>query len=104
VSNFVTGQSMSDTTIPWFVDQLCFSPDSKSVAIATEEGGVIIQNLANGTQKRIGIFGGFESNPVGLLHGHLTNDLEANSVAFSPDGKRIAAACEDGKARVWNIN
>jgi WD40 repeat protein len=42
-----------------------------------------------------------EGSSAALLH--LENPSEINSIDFSPDGKKIAAATEDKKVRVWNI-
>jgi WD40 repeat protein len=64
---------------------LAFSPDGKRLAVA-DLVAVHLFDLATG--KEIHTFGG--------------RQVFGGSVAFSPDGKLLAAGCHDGAIRLWN--
>ncbi|PMD14340.1 WD40 repeat-like protein [Hyaloscypha hepaticicola] len=66
---------------------LAFSPDGSSLALGSEqENTVRLWNLA--------------TSQVDILSGHLGR---ITSVAFSPDGNRLASSSSDHTVRVWNI-
>lgn len=68
------------------VYSVCFSPDGRSVAAASEDRRASVWDVATG-QRRFTLVG----------HTH-----EVNCIAFSPDGKTLATASEDGTVRLWD--
>jgi len=68
------------------VYSVCFSPDGRSVAAASEDKRASVWDVSTG-------------QPRFSLMGH-TN--EVNCIAFSPDGKTLATASEDGTVRLWD--
>ncbi len=67
------------------IQGLCYSPDGKTIASAGDGREVIIWNVETGERL------------AGLDVAHrVVYDL-----AFSPGGKLLAAACEDGSVRAW---
>lgn len=65
---------------------IVFSPDSRVLAISTENAGVTLYDTLS-------------LNKL-ILKGH--ND-EVTSIAFSPDGKRLATASQDRTAKLWDL-
>lgn len=81
--------------VPGRVRALALSPDDRMVAAALEAKGPEWTGIS------IKVWNSQSSQ--------LMLDLEAHgeaalSVAFSPDGQRIASGGADGKAHVWNVN
>ena len=68
------------------VNQVAFTPDGRSVAIASEDRVVHIWDVATGTAK--------------ALTGHAD---AVYSVAFSPDGTTVATGGADRGVLVWNV-
>jgi dipeptidyl aminopeptidase/acylaminoacyl peptidase len=64
-----------------------FSPDSKVLAIASDDHSARLWNAATGTAATV-------------LLGH---EAEVTAVAFSPDGKRIVTGSRDRTARLWDV-
>lgn len=90
-----TGKVGRSLSVPGRVRALALSPDDRMVAAALEAKGPEWTGIS------IKVWNSQSSQ--------LMLDLEAHgeaalSVAFSPDGQRIASGGEDGKAHVWNVN
>lgn len=84
-------------SVPWqvestkVVNQVSFSPDGRTLAIAAGDGGVYLWNVAD------------RSNPR-AWGGKLTGGSAAvMSVAFSPGGRTLAASGQDGAVRLWDV-
>jgi WD40 repeat protein len=69
-----------------------FSPDSKTIAVSTYEGKVMLFDVASGNLIRTFI----AQSDLVLGHGVLT-------VAFSPDGKSLASGGSDGRLILWDV-
>jgi WD40 repeat protein len=66
---------------------VAFSPDGKTLAMGTSDGGIYFWDVA--TRQR---------RPVVRRH------LEGiRSIAFSPDGRCLASAAENGAVRLWHV-
>ena len=64
-----------------------FSPDGRRIAISSQESGdVAVFDLSTGT-------------PAFEMKGH---EFSVNAVSWSPDGRYIATASNDGSSKVWD--
>lgn len=57
--------------------------------------------LAVGSAIGVWIYDAYTAEPLSLLAAHSS---AINSVSFTPDGETLAAACEDGTIRVWDLS
>jgi WD40 repeat protein len=69
------------------VDDVAFSPDRRTLAMASRVGNVHLWDVAEG-------------NLLATLKGH-SNAVQA--VVFSPDGRTLASAGSDRTVRLWNV-
>ncbi|MDQ1267026.1 MAG: repeat-containing protein 38, partial [Bacteroidota bacterium] len=75
-----------------------YSPDNKKIAVLTCDQigttGKLITNIAI-----------YDVNPFDENYNIINvGDVFVNDIAFSPDGTQIAAACEDGYIRIWEVD
>ena len=78
------------------VFSVAFSPDGKRLAAAGEDEMVSIWDLDTASEPRTPVSG---LTPTPILHGHAGAVL---SVAFSPDGERLASASLDRTIKLWD--
>ena len=69
------------------VNVMRYSPDGNLLAVGSAIG--------------VWIYDAHTAEPRSLLAAHST---VINSVSFTPDGETLAAACEDGTIRVWDLS
>jgi WD40 repeat protein/tetratricopeptide (TPR) repeat protein len=69
------------------VEDVAFSPDGKTLALASREASVQLWEVATGKL-------------LETLRGHPSS---VNAVAFSPDGRTLASGGADQTVRLWNV-
>ena len=81
------------------VNSVAVSPDSKLILSGSSDKTIRLWNIESG--ECVKIF----SDPAKLTADgvELYGSEEVDSVAFSPDGKRIVSGMTDGTVRVWNV-
>ena len=85
-----SGVKLGNLKVSSFVQEIAFSPDGETVALAC--GEIKLYNL--------------KGQEVLSFQGH-TNQGRAksvNSISFSPDGKLIASVSDDKTVKLWNLN
>jgi WD40 repeat protein len=108
---FVAGASSDHTTRVWdlaslgsrlaashgaSVPGLAVSPDGKLIASASVDGDARLTNAASVLPESAAI-----ALPVGTLSGLRGRKVAPKRLLFSPDGRRLARAGEDGALEVW---
>ena len=73
--------------VPAMVEDVAFSPDGKTLAMASREGSVQLWDVATGKH-------------LETLKGH---SAAVSAVVFSPDGRTLASGSHDQTVRLWNI-
>jgi WD40 repeat protein/serine/threonine protein kinase/tetratricopeptide (TPR) repeat protein len=91
-----------------YVTSAQFSPDGKRIVTATFGGGARVWDAQTGQQLMDPLVHGRAARPGELNRAaNGGNAVGArwvvNSAQFSPDGKRIVTAGDDGTARVWDV-
>jgi len=85
------------------VNAVAFSPDGKILATASDDGTARLWNVS--THQQIGAPMTADNQSVNAVaFGSVTLFGSVNAVAFSPDGKMLATASDDGTARLWDVN
>ncbi len=72
---------------PGMTEDVAFSPDGKTLAMASREGTVQLWDVAGGKL-------------LATLKGHSST---VNAVVFSPDGRTLASGSGDQTVRLWNV-
>ena len=77
--------------------QACFSPDDRIVLTAGEDGIPKLYQMLRTSARRIG-------DDANLLHDYEKINGKVEALAFSPDGKMLAAGGFGGTARVYQTD
>ncbi len=88
-----SGEERAALELPDYIFDLAFDPTGDRLAIADGDGSVYLWMLAM-------IDPADDTAPISLTHN--TEWVRLRSVAFSPDGKLLAAGGEDGVIKVWD--
>ena len=72
---------------PIYVEDVAFSPDGETLALASYSGSVHLWDVASG-------------NPLKTLKGHSS---AVRALVFSPDGRTLASGSADQTVRLWNV-
>jgi WD40 repeat protein len=82
-----SGKELFSPRVAGHATSIAFSPDSHLLAAGTEDGKVVLWDLAAGS-------------PAGAPVDVATGPVEA--ISFSPDGRLFVASSDDGRATLWN--
>ena len=96
VSRFFVGP-VSNGQFPSLTNDIAFSPDGRLLAAGGDDDMVVVWDVAGGRVK---------GQPLIAHPGYEHRDDSANdvrSIGFSPDGRSLAAASNDGRVWLWNL-
>jgi WD40 repeat protein len=79
--------SLFDQSLRGMVEDVAFSPDGKTLALASREGSVQLWDVAAGK----------------LLESLKGHSGAVTAVVFSPDGRTLASGGTDKTVRLWNV-
>jgi WD40 repeat protein len=82
-----SGKELFSPRVAGHATSIAFSPDSQLLAAGTEDGKVVLWDLA-------------ADSPAGAPVDVATGPVEA--ISFSPDGRLFVASSDDGRATLWN--
>lgn len=87
---------------PEFKASIDWSPDSKYLAISDYDNVLVLRVLSNGTVTQVGSTNGDNDHGDNHDNSGTAEDDDLTAVAWSPNGKYIADASEDGDIKIWS--
>lgn len=94
---------------PGYVESIAFSPDGKTLALASDEGqavsrdsGGVIRGLGGNADEKASQAKLYDA-PTGQLKFALFNPKPISTVAFAPGRQSVATASGDGLIRLWDV-
>ncbi len=85
-----------------WVESIAFSPDGKTIASGSADATIRLWDVHTGAEKRVMRLSNTE--PVEENQGIREFGKSIVDIAFSPDGKTIAAAAYDPNIYLWDVN
>jgi WD40 repeat protein len=80
-----SGREIRRLELPAFANGLAFAPDSKTLAVGTREGTIILFDPGNGSMR-------------GTFTAHSS---QITRLAYAPDGRTVASADIEGTIKLW---